>query len=79
MPSHELILADAAQDGVHNRPLGRCDGPSPLSFRIGERNGSSAVSCAVLGDPVKLDMMFDSRFCVQFPFCGVKQSMAFAR
>jgi hypothetical protein len=31
------------------------------------RNGSSAVSCAVLGDPVKLDMVFDSRFC------GVKQ------
>jgi hypothetical protein len=37
------------------------------------RNGSSAVSCAVLGDPVKLDMMFDSRFC------GVKRSMASAR
>jgi hypothetical protein len=27
----------------------------------------------VLGDPVKLDMMFDSRFC------GVKRSMASAR
>ena len=43
------------------------------------RNGSSAVSCSVLGDPVKLDMVFVSRFCVQFPFCGVKQSMASAR
>jgi hypothetical protein len=42
------------------------------------RNGSSAVSCMVLGDPVKLDMVFVSRSCV-FPFCGVKQSMASAR
>src|SRR5580698_6819655 len=47
MPSHELILADAAQDGVHDRPLRCRDRPSSLSFRIGKRNRLGTANIGV--------------------------------
>jgi hypothetical protein len=43
MPRHELVLRDAVQEDVHDRPLRRDLGPAAIGLRFRQRDGGGAA------------------------------------